>query len=117
MRFHHFALEVSDMTISKTFYETFLGFKESCRILFENEEMIFLEQNGFRLELSQKKSDGEIGERTHFCFEVDNLDEKMREMRERDIPSFEGPYTLDNGWKTIFYLGPDKEVIEFLEVI
>ncbi|MBT2683478.1 VOC family protein [Bacillus sp. ISL-37] len=117
MRFHHFALEVSDLTLSKTFYEDFLGFNESRRLHFEKEEMIFLEQNGFRLELSQKKSDGEISERTHFCFEVDNLDEKMKEMRDRELYSFEGPYTLDNGWKTIFYLGPDKEVIEFLEVI
>jgi lactoylglutathione lyase len=117
MRFHHFALEVNDLTLSKTFYETFLGFNESCRIHFEKEEIIFLEQNGFRLELSQKKSDGEIGERTHFCFEVDSLNEKMKEMRERELHPFEGPYTLSNGWKTIFYLGPDKEVIEFLEVI
>ncbi|MBT2692493.1 VOC family protein [Bacillus sp. ISL-55] len=116
MRLHHFGLEVSDLTASRTFYEVILGFNVSCKIHFENEEMIFLEKNGFRLELSQVKSDGEIGERTHFCLEVENLDEKMKEMSEREFHSFEGPYTLDNGWKTIFYLGPDKEIIEFLEV-
>ncbi|MBS8264234.1 VOC family protein [Mesobacillus boroniphilus] len=116
MRFHHFALEVNDMKRSQTFYETFLGFNESERIYFNKEEIIFLKQDGFRLELYQKKADGGIGERFHFCFEVDNLDEKMKEMSEREYDPFEGPYTLVNGWKTIFYLGPDNEVIEFLEV-
>lgn len=116
MKFHHFALEVNNLTLSQTFYETFFGFTESCRINFGEEEIVFLEQNGFKLELYQKKSDVCIGERTHFCFEVDNLYAKIKEMRERELNSFEGPYTLDNGWKTVFYLGPDNEVIELLEV-
>ncbi|MFT9598263.1 VOC family protein [Mesobacillus sp.] len=116
MRFHHFALEVSDLTRSKSFYEAFLGFKESSRILFEKEEIIFLEHNGIMLELYQNKSGGEIGERMHFCFEVDNLYEKMKEMEKRELDSYEGPITLNNGWKTVFYLGPDNEVIEYLQV-
>lgn len=116
MRFHHFAVEVNDLKLSQTFYEIILGFYESSRIYFGEEEIIFLEQDGFRLELFQKKSVGGIGERTHFCFEVDNLDEKMKEMHERGLDSYEGPYTLNNGWKTAFYLGPDNEVIELLEV-
>lgn len=116
MRFHHFAVEVNDLKQSQTFYETILGFYQSSRIYFGAEEIIFLEQNGFRLELYQKKSERGIGERTHFCFEVDNLDEKMKELRERELVTYDGPYTLNNGWKTAFYLGPDKEVIEFLEV-
>lgn len=28
----------------------------------------------------------------------------------------EGPYKLQNGWKTVFYEGPNIEVIEFLQV-
>jgi lactoylglutathione lyase len=116
MRFHHWALEVNDLTRSQTFYEKYLGFSNQRRVYFDGEEIIFLEHDGFRLELYQGKSVGEVSKRTHFCFEVDNLAEKMREMQERELEPFEGPFTLDNGWKTIFYLGPDKEVIEFLEV-
>ena len=28
----------------------------------------------------------------------------------------EGPFKLKNGWETVFYQGPDNEVIEFLQM-
>ena len=116
MRFHHFGLEVNDLKSSQNFYETVLGFTESGRIIFGEQEIVFMEQGGFSLELYQKKSEGDIIDRTHFCFEVDNIDEKMKEMLERELNSYEGPFTLENGWKTVFYLGPDNEVIELLQL-
>ena len=48
------------------------------------------------------------------CFEVDNLYEVMDQFDSNR--KIEGPYKLENGWETVFYEGPNQEVIEFLQV-
>ncbi|WHY86496.1 VOC family protein [Neobacillus novalis] len=112
MRVHHFGLEVNIMEESVAFYKKHLGFQEECRMFFLGEEIVFLALGDFRLELIS----GHLGNNktTHICFEVSDLHEVMK--RFDDIRKIEGPYKLENGWETVFFEGPEGEIIEFLEL-
>ena len=81
-------------------------------MFFMGEEIVFLVLGDFRLELisGQQKTD----KATHICFEVSDLHEVMK--RFDDIRKIEGPYKLENGWETVFFEGPDRRVIEFLQI-
>jgi lactoylglutathione lyase len=120
MRIHHYAMEVKDLAVSKAFYENILGFKEHTHVAFLGEKIVFLELAGFKLELIEligyNKQSTIDREHVHLCFEVDDLREKIRSFEEMHFSPEEGPYQLNNGWKTVFYQGPDNEILEFLEV-
>jgi lactoylglutathione lyase len=115
MHFHHFAIEVKDLETSLAFYQKYLGLHEEDRIEFNKENIVFLANNNFRLELisggQQNHSQG-----IHICLEVDNVQEIIRIFNNNGISAIEGPYKLNNGWETVFYTGPDNEVIEFLQI-
>jgi lactoylglutathione lyase len=115
MRFHHFAIEVKDLETSIAFYQTFIGLHEEGRIAFNDEKIVFLANSDFRLELI---SGGQLNAHStiHICFEVNELSEIMWKFTENGITALEGPYKLDNGWQTVFYHGPDNEIIEFLQI-
>ncbi|WP_312473768.1 VOC family protein [Neobacillus sp.] len=112
MRFHHYAIEVNNLEESIAFYKKYLGFQTESRFFFMGEEIVFLASNDFRLELISGQ--GENDKTTHLCFEVSDLHEVMN--RFDDIRKIEGPYKLQNGWETVFFEGPDQEIIEFLQV-
>ncbi|MEH7107648.1 VOC family protein [Bacillus sp. JJ1764] len=113
MRIHHFALEVSQLEESVAFYKKNLGFHEEGRILFMGEEIVFLKLGDFRMELIS--GDRPCVPSTHLCFEVECLSEITGLMNRNRL--LEGPYKLENGWETVFYSGPDGEIIEFLQVV
>lgn len=115
MRIHHFALEVKNHEIAKAFYEDMLGFKECLRTSFQDEEIIFLHLNGFMIELIANNRNSPICENVHLCFEVDHIEDQIRKLAESSLVPIEGPYFLENGWKTVFYKGPDNETIEFIQ--
>ncbi|MEH7307014.1 VOC family protein [Neobacillus drentensis] len=109
MWFHHYGIEVTNLEESVAFYKKHLGLEEERRIFFMGEEIVFLAAGDFRLELISSPCEG-----THLCFEVNDLNVAINQFdANRKI---EGPYKLDNGWKTIFFEGPNNEVIEFLQV-
>ncbi|MEH7223735.1 VOC family protein [Bacillus sp. JJ1566] len=110
MKLHHYGLEVSNLEDSADFYKNHLGFQEELRFVFMEEEIVFLNLGGFRLELIASRTFN-----THICFEVSNLDKIMTKLT--GLRKVEGPYQLDNGWKTVFYEGPTKEILEFLQTI
>jgi lactoylglutathione lyase len=115
MRFHHFAIEVKDLEKSIAFYQNFIGLREEGRMGFKNEKIVFLAKNDFRVELisgGQQNTSSTI----HICLEVSELSEIIRIFTERGTSVLEGPYKLDNGWETVFYQGPDNEIIEFLQI-
>ncbi|CAH2716612.1 hypothetical protein BACCIP111895_03799 [Neobacillus rhizosphaerae] len=113
MRFHHYAIEVNNLEESIAFYK-YLGFQTESRFFFMGEEIVFLASNDFRLELISNQQEKSIAKTVHFCFEVSDLLEVMN--RFDDIRKIEGPYKLQNGWETVFFEGPDQEIIEFLQV-
>lgn len=114
MRFHHFAIEVEDLETSIAFYQKFIGLREEGRLTVNDERIVFLANHDFRLELivggQQPVSQG-----VHICFEVDRISEVINTFNENGIHAIEGPIKLKNGWETVFYQGPDGEVIEFLQ--
>ena len=111
MRFHHYGLEVDNLEESVAFYKKHLGLQEENRIFFMGEEIVFLAAGDLRIELISNQSEDKYA---HICFEVNDLKEVINQFDgHRKI---EGPYKLENGWETIFYEGPNKEVIEFLQV-
>ncbi|MFP5115754.1 VOC family protein [Bacillaceae bacterium C204] len=111
MRFHHYGLEVPNLEESVVFYKKHFRLQEESRVSFMEEDIVFLAAREFRLELISSQS---AEKNAHLCFEVDDLYELMK--RFEHIQKIEGPYKLENGWETIFYTGPNKEVIEFLQV-
>ncbi|WP_342432442.1 VOC family protein [Neobacillus sp. FSL H8-0543] len=117
MRFHHLAIEVNDLETSSAFYQDYLGLQEERRMIFDDEELIFLVRNDFRLELifsgPQQQSTPQA---VHLCFEVDRIGDIVNRFAKRGRAPLEGPYVLENGWKTVFYEGPDHEVLEFLQI-
>lgn len=115
MRIHHFAIEVKDLETSIAFYQKYLGLQEEGRLRFNKGDIVFLANNNFRLELISGDQQN-VSQGIHICFEVDSVQEIMKTFIEEGIFVSEGPYKLKNGWKTVFYEGPDKEVIEFLQI-
>ncbi|WHX38662.1 VOC family protein [Mesobacillus sp. AQ2] len=116
MRFHHLGIEVSDLQAAKAFYEKIFGFKENGGLRFGGEDIFFLEKDGFKIELIGNVPVSESGVSMHLCFEVDHLNSVIKEFRSRNIIPIEGPYIVGN-WRTVFYPGLERELIEFLEVI
>ncbi|WP_449621822.1 VOC family protein [Robertmurraya sp. Marseille-Q9965] len=110
MRFHHLALEVKNLNKSIAFYKKLIGFDIEEQFSFLGEEIVFLISKTCRLELISKP-EGEPS--FHLCFEVADLHESMKQMVSHRI--IEGPYKLQNGWKTVFYEGPNQEIIELLQ--
>ncbi|MEH7886977.1 VOC family protein [Bacillus sp. JJ1609] len=115
MRIHHFALEVKNLEAATAFYEDMLGFKEHLRTSFQDEDIVFLNLNGFMIELIANYRNSQICENVHLCFEVEDIDDQIRRLAESSLVPIEGPYFLKNGWKTVFYQGTDNEIIEFLQ--
>jgi lactoylglutathione lyase len=111
-RFHHYGLEVINLRESVAFYKTYLGLQEESRIFFTEEEIVFLGAEDFRLELISHQHEDK---KAHLCFEVNDLRVVMDQFDSNRI--IEGPYKLENGWETIFYEGPNNEIIEFLQVM
>jgi len=112
MRFHHYALEVNNVEESVAFYKKYLGLQEESRMFFMGEKIVFLTLGEFRLELISGQQ--QYDKTTHICFEVGDLDEVISRFDDRR--KIEGPYKLKNGWQTVFYEGPDQEIIEFLQI-
>jgi len=115
VRFHHFALEVSDLEESAAFYRKHFDIEIETSLSLNEEELVFLATRDFRLELISNRESKPHNQSAHICFEVTNLHETMKRLS--DCPKIEGPYTLSNGWQTVFYEGPDGEILEFLQVI
>lgn len=117
MRMHHFGIEVKDLETSAAFYQKYIGLQEECSFLFAGEKIVFLKEKDFRLELiSSSEQPTSNPSSVHLCFQVDSINEVIFRFNENGIFSIEGPYKLENGWETVFYQGPDNEVIEFIQI-
>jgi len=93
-----------------------LGFKEHLKTSLQDEEIIFLEQDGFMIELIANNQVGSQSNHFHLCFEVDDVEQQITRLADYSFQPAEGPYDLENGWKTVFFRGPDQEIIELLQL-
>lgn len=112
--FHHFAIETNRLEEVKDFYEKILGFQAEDTIEFQGKKLAFLTLGGFRIELVETdetvSGDGAI----HLCFETASLTTMMKKLESAGLEKAEGPYKLENGWRTVFYKGMAGETLEFL---
>lgn len=115
MRWHHIGIHVSKLESSTQFYEKFFQFTAVESIQLPGESIVFLENGGMKLELMQQESEAPVVTENHFCWNVEDLDEWMNHLRQAGLSPAEGPLQLNNGWKTVFYEGPDGELIELLQ--
>ncbi|WP_257351224.1 VOC family protein [Pseudalkalibacillus decolorationis] len=114
MKFHHLGIETTDLERSISFFKRF-GFQVEQKVTLMGESLVFLTLDDFRLELTQVESLGESTSTIHFALEVKDLEQSLEKLGE-DIVVNEGPYNLENGWKTVFIIGPNGENIELLQV-
>ncbi|MED1862586.1 VOC family protein [Fictibacillus nanhaiensis] len=110
---HHIGLYVSDMKRSSEFYEKILPIEKKESFMWNDTELVFLIGKGFQLELMSNS--GDYAACSHIAFSVTSVTEKIKELSQEEILLTEGPYDLPNGWKTVFYEGPDGEEIEFIQ--
>lgn len=70
MKLHHFALEVSDLSHSCSFYQELFGFQLERTARWKEEKIAFLTKDSFRLELIEL---GKVITQTHFILHLKYL--------------------------------------------
>lgn len=108
---HHVGIYVSDIKRSSKFYELILHVTEKEKLIWNDTELLFLKGEGFQIELIHATNEQAY---THIAFSVTSVTAKINELKQKGITPTEGPFGLPNGWKTVFYEGPDGEEIEFI---
>lgn len=116
MKWHHAGIHVSDLETSVAFYEKLFEFNVVDAFHLEGESIVFLQNSDVMLELIYQEEGKPAWSSNHICIEVENIDEWMQTIHRKGLTPVEGPLQLKNGWKTVFYEGPDREVIELLQV-
>lgn len=114
MNVHHIGIETKDIERSRQFYQQ-LGFQLRARMLLMGEEVIFLTLGDFTLELVEQKT--EMVSIPHLCLEVSDIAKSSALLIQKGTPILEGPFLLENGWKTLFFEGPFGETLELLQTI
>ena len=110
---HHIGIYVTDLEKSLQFYETILPVETKETLNWNSLELMFLRGEGFVLELIPAALPD--SHTTHFAFSVISVETKIIELQQSGITPSDGPYKLENGWQTVFYEGPDREEIEFIQ--
>ena len=138
---HHTNIVVSDMEQTKEFYTKILGLEISFETLIEDAEFSrgagfqdtkvaatffsvpnssilietfqYLTPNGRSIPSDSKANDKGFG---HICFEVSDIEQAHRNLREKGVEFASSPVTMDNGVRWCYFYGPDKERLELLEL-
>jgi lactoylglutathione lyase len=116
MKLHHIGINVKNLEESKRFYQTHFGFSEEFTTVVGNEHILFLLRNEEWLELICDSDAAPSHSHVHFAWEVDDLIEEIDRLSHHGLEPEEGPIKLDNGWKAVFYTGPDGELIELISI-
>ncbi|MCK9288345.1 MAG: VOC family protein [Sphaerochaetaceae bacterium] len=123
MKYDHTAVQVSDIDASIEFYTTNLGLtlksvevSDSLHIKFA-----FLEINGSKFELIEdlrgnfKKPQLSAPFCPHFCFEVDDMDTAVKQLRDAGIELLSEPTACVAGEIFVYFKDPDNNVLEFIQ--
>ncbi len=115
LRWHHFGIEVSSLPRSKYFYKHFFNCEIETEFHDRGEVAFFLKNGDFRIELvsPEGRSAGNTG--VHLAIEVTALSAWVKYLKGKGLAPVEGPLRIKN-YFTVFYQGPDGELIELIEV-
>jgi lactoylglutathione lyase len=115
----HIGLMVRDVDSSADFYQNVLGCQKVNSYQDKNLQILYLKYGDTTIELVQdlknyqERPDGKID---HIAFVVPNIDQKITELRAKDV-SFLSDDPIDiNNWRIIFFEGPDKERLELIQM-
>lgn len=113
MKWHHVGLQVKDLETAVHFYREVFGFLVERRLNLAGEKIVFLRNGELRIELIQS---GEIGEpNMHTAWSVDQINPWLKKLERVGLRPTEGPIELPGGGRTVFYEGPNGEMIELVE--
>jgi lactoylglutathione lyase len=117
----HTRMRVSDMEQTLAFYQDLFGFeiverKTSPR----GSQLAFLSvpNSDELIELCSFPSSGPVKveeDLIHLAFEVDNMDEAIKDLKSKNIPITDGPTTSTTGGRFLFIDAPDGYEIELIE--
>jgi lactoylglutathione lyase len=119
----HVALIVTDMEKAISYYSNMFGFTLRTRRKNNRREMAFLQhdqQPGFEIELIRDLVlEDEYSERgivNHLAFTVDSIKDAIQYYKEKGISFHSKTYnTANDGTKTIFFYGPNGELLQLVE--
>ncbi|OIJ14552.1 glyoxalase [Anaerobacillus arseniciselenatis] len=122
-RVEHVAIMVTNMDESIDFYKKLFGFEVRQRGQNKKREMTFLylpSEPGFEIELMRdlvpSETYHEKGLVNHLAFTVDNIEEAFQFLKENGVePHSETPNIAIDGAKTMFFSGPNNELLQFVE--
>jgi lactoylglutathione lyase len=120
-RLLHTRMRVSDMDQTIKFYTEVLGLEVAERKTSpRGSHLAFLKVPNSEelIELASFPPSGPVTvqpDLVHLAFEVDNLEETMRELKEKQVPITDGPTRSSSGNRFIFIDAPDGYEIELIE--
>lgn len=122
-RVEHVALMATDMDKSIDYYCSLFGFRVRARGEGPVRELAFLEhpnQPSFEIELIRDLKPGEsyseVGLVNHLAFTVENIEEAVMFYKNKGVDFVsETPKVAVDGGKTVFFYGPNRELLQFVE--
>lgn len=117
MKWHHVGIHVQKMEESIRFYKECFDFSVEQSMELEGERIVFLQRDDIvveLVELEEKETTPET-KTIHFSWQVSDLSKWMEQLATSNLYPVEGPLVLNNGWTTVFYQGPNQEVIELIK--
>ena len=114
MKIHHIQIIVKNLDKSIEFYQK-LGFVEGKHFVKNGIEYVFMELDGFKLELKESSEEFIQGGIVHIAFEVKNVDEHSRILDEKGIKVTIPPTDGASGGRFCFVKDPDGIDLEFYE--
>ncbi|MBA4538680.1 VOC family protein [Bacillus aquiflavi] len=116
MNWHHIGIQVRDLNISIKFYEKMFGFVVINCLILHGEKIVFLRNGPVMLELIKANEAHSYANSVHFSWQVKDLNAHIATLNGAGLNPVEGPVEIDYGWTCVFYEGPDKEIIELIEI-
>ncbi len=117
----HTRMRVSHMEQTIAFYRDLLGLEViEQKVSPRGSHLAFLASPNSEelIELCSFPSSGPVQvqeDLVHLAFQVDNLDDTIQELNEKNIPITDGPTTSSSGSRFIFIDAPDGYEIELIE--
>ncbi|MBO0994439.1 VOC family protein [Bacillus sp. SD088] len=116
MRWHHAGIDVRNLDDSISFYERMFNFKIEQYLTLSGEKIAFLQNEDVRIELIKSADSPLPCHSIHIAWRVEDIESWVKKLKGKGLSSSDGPYKLKNGWVTVFYEGPDGEIIELIQV-
>ena len=120
-KFLHTRMRVSDMAQSIAFYQTILGLEVVERkVSPRGSHLAFLAVPNSEelIELCSFPESGPVKvqeDLVHLAFEVDNLEQTIDALKEKNVPITDGPAQTSSGSRFIFIDAPDGYEVELIE--